>query len=57
MAHHLFLYAESGVIVLFVILIIKVDFTRRDIIFDLSDYLKSSDFRNQMRISEIPYEL
>ena len=42
-----FLYAESGVTVLIVILIIKVDSSGKDIFFYLSNHWKSSDFQNR----------
>ena len=45
-AHQFFLYAESEVTVLIVILIIKVYFSGKNIIFDLSNHSKSHDFQN-----------
>ena len=54
MAHQFFLYAESGVTVLIVILIIKVYFSGKGIMFDLSDHSKSFDFQNRGEPAKSP---
>ena len=46
-AHKFFLYAESGATVMIIILIIRVHFPGIDIIFNLSDHLKSPDFQSR----------
>ena len=53
-AHQFFLYAETWVTVFFVILIIKVDSSGRDFIFDRADQSKSSDFQNGWESTNSP---
>ena len=53
-AHQFFLYADNGVSVLIVILIVNVDSPGKDTIFDLADHSKSSDLQKKWKSAKSP---